>query len=109
MSVSLIDLAIENRVAWLVLQRPTAANAFTGEMLLQLLAAVTRAANEADILVSRLPERTFPSGATGRTPRQAERLSMHSSSSPTSMPRFRISRALSSPSYAAGHSALLWA
>jgi len=51
MSVNLIDLAIENRVARLVLQRPTAANAFTGEMLLQLLAAVTWAANEADILV----------------------------------------------------------
>jgi enoyl-CoA hydratase/carnithine racemase len=45
-----IDFAIENRVARLVLQRPSASNAFTGEMLSQLLAALTRAANEADIL-----------------------------------------------------------
>jgi enoyl-CoA hydratase/carnithine racemase len=45
-----IDLAIENRVARLVLQRPAAANAFTTEMLSQLLAALTRAASEADIL-----------------------------------------------------------
>ena len=46
----MIDFAIENRVARLVLQRPSASNAFTGEMLSQLLAALTRAANEADIL-----------------------------------------------------------
>jgi enoyl-CoA hydratase/carnithine racemase len=45
-----IELAIENRVARLVLQRPAAANAFTTEMLSQLLAALTRAASEADIL-----------------------------------------------------------
>ena len=42
----MIELAIEDRVARLVLQRP----AFTGEMLGQLLAALTRAASEADIL-----------------------------------------------------------
>ena len=46
----MIDLAIENRVARLVLQRPAAANAFTTEMLQQLLAALMRAAGEADIL-----------------------------------------------------------
>lgn len=51
MAVQLIDLAIESRLARLVLQRPSAANAFTAEMLSQLLAAVTRAAGEADILV----------------------------------------------------------
>jgi enoyl-CoA hydratase/carnithine racemase len=45
-----IDIAIENRVARLVLQRPSASNAFTGEMLSQLLAALNRAASEADIL-----------------------------------------------------------
>jgi len=45
-----IDLAIENRVARLVLQRPSASNAFTTEMLSQLLAALRRAATEADIL-----------------------------------------------------------
>jgi enoyl-CoA hydratase/carnithine racemase len=45
-----IELAIENRVARLVLQRPAAANAFTTEMLSQLLASLTRAASEADIL-----------------------------------------------------------
>jgi len=45
-----IDFAIENRVARLVLQRPSASNAFTGAMLSQLVAALTRAASEADIL-----------------------------------------------------------
>jgi enoyl-CoA hydratase/carnithine racemase len=45
-----IDFAIENRVARLVLQRPSASNAFTGEMLSQMLAALTRAASGADIL-----------------------------------------------------------
>lgn len=42
----MIDLSIENRVARVVLQRAS----FTGEMLSQLLAALTRAASEADIL-----------------------------------------------------------
>lgn len=46
----MIDFAIEKRVARLVLQRPSASNAFTGEMLSRLLAALARAANEADIL-----------------------------------------------------------
>ncbi|HKQ28855.1 MAG TPA: enoyl-CoA hydratase/isomerase family protein [Burkholderiales bacterium] len=46
----MIDFAVENRVARLVLQRSSASNAFTGEMLSQLLAALARAANEADIL-----------------------------------------------------------
>jgi enoyl-CoA hydratase/carnithine racemase len=45
-----IDFAVENRVARLVLQRPSASNAFTGDMLRQLLAALNRAAAEADIL-----------------------------------------------------------
>lgn len=46
----MIDLAIEGRVARLVLQRPSASNAFTTEMLSQLLAALQRAAGDADIL-----------------------------------------------------------
>ena len=46
----MIDLAIEERVARLVLQRPSASNAFTTEMLSQLLVALTRAAGEADVL-----------------------------------------------------------
>jgi len=45
-----IDFAIEQRVARLVLQRPSASNAFTGEMLSQMLDALTRAASDADIL-----------------------------------------------------------
>jgi enoyl-CoA hydratase/carnithine racemase len=45
-----IGFAVENRVARLVLQRPAASNAFTGEMLSQLLSALARAATEADIL-----------------------------------------------------------
>ena len=46
----MIGLSIENRVARLVLQRASASNAFTTEMLSQLLAALARAASEADIL-----------------------------------------------------------
>jgi enoyl-CoA hydratase/carnithine racemase len=45
-----IDLAVESRVARIVLQRSSASNAFTTEMLSQLLAALTRAAAEADVL-----------------------------------------------------------
>ena len=46
----MIDFAVDDRVARLVLQRPAASNAFTGDMLRQLLAALNRAASEADIL-----------------------------------------------------------
>ena len=46
----MIDFAVDGRVARLVLQRPAASNAFTGDMLRQLLAALNRAASEADIL-----------------------------------------------------------
>ncbi len=46
----MIDFAIENRVARLILKRPSASNAFTSEMLAQMLAALTRAAREADVL-----------------------------------------------------------
>jgi len=45
-----IDLAIESRTARLVLQRPSESNAFTTETLSQLLAALQRAAGDADIL-----------------------------------------------------------
>jgi enoyl-CoA hydratase/carnithine racemase len=47
----MIDLNVENRIARLTLARPSAGNAFTTEMLAQFLAALTRAASEADILV----------------------------------------------------------
>jgi enoyl-CoA hydratase/carnithine racemase len=47
----LIDLSIDGRVARVVLQRPEASNAFTTEMLTQLLAALGRAAGEADVLL----------------------------------------------------------
>ena len=46
----MIDLAIENRIARIVLQRASASNAFTGQMLSQLRDALVRAANAADIL-----------------------------------------------------------
>lgn len=51
MSTQPVALTIENRLARVVLQRPSAANAFTTEMLSQLLAAVTRAHAEADVLL----------------------------------------------------------
>jgi enoyl-CoA hydratase/carnithine racemase len=47
----LIDFAIENGIARLVLQRPAASNAFTTEMLSQMLAALRRATSEAGLLV----------------------------------------------------------
>lgn len=46
----LIELTIHDRIARLVLQRPTAGNAFTGEMMRQLAGALSRAGTEADIL-----------------------------------------------------------
>ena len=46
----MIEFAIENRVARLILRRPSASNAFTGDMLGQMVAALKRAAGEADIL-----------------------------------------------------------
>jgi enoyl-CoA hydratase/carnithine racemase len=45
-----IEFSSDKRIARLVLQRPSNANAFTGAMLSQMLAALTRAAGEADIL-----------------------------------------------------------
>jgi enoyl-CoA hydratase/carnithine racemase len=51
MTAQPVDLAIEGRIARLTLQRPGAGNAFTSQMMSDLLAAVTRAAAEADILV----------------------------------------------------------
>ena len=43
----MIDLAIENRIARLVLQRAAASNAFTGEMLSRMLAALPLGAGRA--------------------------------------------------------------
>jgi enoyl-CoA hydratase/carnithine racemase len=51
MTAQPVDLAIEGRIARLTLQRPGAGNAFTSQMMSDLLAALTRAAAEADILV----------------------------------------------------------
>lgn len=51
MAAQHVDLAIEGRIARLVLQRPAAGNAFTSQMMADFLAALTRAAAEADILV----------------------------------------------------------
>jgi enoyl-CoA hydratase/carnithine racemase len=46
----MIQITVENRVARLLLDRASASNAFTTEMLQQMLAALTRAAGEADLL-----------------------------------------------------------
>jgi enoyl-CoA hydratase/carnithine racemase len=51
MAAQPVDLAIQGRIARLVLQRPAAGNAFTSQMMRDFLAAVARAAAEADILV----------------------------------------------------------
>lgn len=51
MSEKLIDLTIADRIGRLVINRAEAANAFTGDMLGEVTAALNRAASEADILV----------------------------------------------------------
>src|SRR5688572_25512971 len=69
MSAQLIDLKIENRIGRLVLQRASAANAFTTEMMSQFLAAVTRAASEADILMISSAGEDFSVGRDRQEPR----------------------------------------
>ena len=64
-----IGLTIESRVARLLLQRPAAGNAFTGEMLSQFLAAVTRAGAEADILVIASSGEDFSLGRDRQEPK----------------------------------------
>jgi len=60
-----IDFRIDNRVGAVVLQRP----AFTTEMLNEFLAALTRAANEADILVISSSGEDFSLGRDRQEPR----------------------------------------
>jgi enoyl-CoA hydratase/carnithine racemase len=50
MPAPLIGLRIENRIARLVLERPSAANAFTSAMMGEFLGALNRAAGEANVL-----------------------------------------------------------
>jgi enoyl-CoA hydratase/carnithine racemase len=69
MSAQIIDLAVDNRVARLVLQRPSAANAFTMEMMSQFLAAVSRAAAEAHILVISAAGEDFTVGRDRQEPK----------------------------------------
>jgi enoyl-CoA hydratase/carnithine racemase len=69
MSTQLLDFKIENRVARLVLQRPSAANAFTTEMMSQFAAAVMRAGSEADILVISSSGEDFSVGRDRQEPK----------------------------------------
>lgn len=69
MSAQLIDLKIENRTARLVLQRPSAANAFTTEMMSQFLSALTRAGSEADILLISSSGEDFSLGRDRQEPK----------------------------------------
>lgn len=69
MSAPFIDLRMENRVAHLLLARPGAANAFTGAMLAELLAALARAAAEADILLIRAAGADFSLGRDRQEPK----------------------------------------
>lgn len=65
----LIDLQIANRIARLELQRPSAANAFTTEMMSQFLAAVTRASTDADILLISSSGEDFSVGRDRQEPK----------------------------------------
>src|SRR5688572_23780648 len=69
MSAQPIDLKIEDRTARLVLQRPSAANAFTTEMMSQFLGAVTRAGSEAHILVISAAGEDFTVGRDRQEPK----------------------------------------
>jgi enoyl-CoA hydratase/carnithine racemase len=69
MSAQLIDLKIENRIGRLLLQRASAANAFTTEMMSQFLAAVTRAGTEADILIISSAGEDFSVGRDRQEPK----------------------------------------
>ena len=69
MAAQLVDLSIESRIARLTLQRPAAANAFTTQMMAEFLAAVTRAASEADILVIAAAGEDFTLGRDRNEPR----------------------------------------
>jgi enoyl-CoA hydratase/carnithine racemase len=71
MAAPLIELAIQNRIARLMLQRATAGNAFTSQMMSEFLAAVTRAAAEADILVISAAGDDFTLGRDRSEPRSA--------------------------------------
>ena len=69
MPTQLIDFSIENRVARLVLDRPAAKNAFTAQMLAELLAALARAAAEADILAISAAGEDFSLGRDRHEPK----------------------------------------
>lgn len=69
MSETLIDLALDDRVARVVLQRPAAGNAFTSAMREQFLAALQRAGAEADILVISAAGADFSLGLDRQEPR----------------------------------------
>jgi enoyl-CoA hydratase/carnithine racemase len=71
MAAQLVDLTIQSRIARLMLQRPTAGNAFTSQMMSEFLAAVTRAASEADILVISAAGEDFTIGRDRSEPRSA--------------------------------------
>lgn len=69
MSEKLIDLAIEDRVARLVLQRPAAGNAFTAAMRAQFLDALQAAGAQADILALSAAGADFSLGLDRQEPR----------------------------------------
>ena len=71
MAAQLVDLEIQDRIARLMLQRAAAGNAFTSPMLSEFLAAVTRAATEADILVISAAGKDFTIGRDRSEPRNA--------------------------------------
>jgi enoyl-CoA hydratase/carnithine racemase len=72
MAAPLVDFEIQSRTARLVLQRPAAGNAFTSAMMSEFLAAVTRAAAEADILVISAAGDDFTLGRDRSEPRSAQ-------------------------------------
>jgi enoyl-CoA hydratase/carnithine racemase len=69
MPAPLISLTIENRIARLTLERPSAANAFTSAMMGELLAALNRAAGEANLLAISAAGADFTVGRDRDEPR----------------------------------------
>lgn len=69
MPTPLIGLSIEDRTARLVLERPSAANAFTSAMMGEFFAALNRAAGEADILAISAAGEDFTVGRDRQEPK----------------------------------------
>jgi hypothetical protein len=76
----MLKFNVGDRVGTVVIERGSAGNAFTGEMIRQLGEIMHLAAEQADIVTLPASAQTSPSAATDRSRKAAPR-SMHSATS----------------------------